>query len=227
MATTARIFLVLASLLAASILPAGAQQPPAPLPAVSPAAYQKMIDAAERGDPVDCEKLRFALAVQPSFSATAMWGSPDRAAMWQAVREHRDDDAFAIAQRVLGQYYPDMEPHMIMAAYCEKHGDMPCHDKHLRLYACLLKSLVTGHPGTMPETAIPVISLVEERSYLRQLRVKEDHQSLVAMNGHRIDRIDVIYPESNQKGAVFFLVDSLFASYARDFKPSPPGTTRP
>jgi len=184
-------------------------------------AYQALLTAAKRGDPVDWQALRFAYAESPDFD---LLGSGAEDARKQMYADYRGGDfagALQQAASVLGHDYVDIDAHMVADLAARKLGDEAQAKLHHDAAIGLLNSIRTGD-GHTPETAYTVITVGEEYAVLRAYGLRPSQQALISNGGHSYDRLDAI-DHDGKTVTLYFLIDRVLAAEdaALNGKPKP------
>jgi len=182
------------------------------------ARYQSLLAAAKAGDQsVDWQALRFAYADRPSFNVFRDGLEDVRKQMLAAVDSKDYAGALNLAQRIIGQDYIDPDAHII-AFLCYVRMGQPekgVRDRDVGLG--LIRSIKTGD-GQTPATALSVITVAEEYTFLRASGLRPTSQSLVREGGHSYDVLSAI-DQTGKPRAVYFLIDRIVAAEATALGP--------
>jgi hypothetical protein len=183
------------------------------------ARYQALLAAAKAGKPVDWRALRYAYADRPSFNVLGDGLDPVRKQMFSAMQAMDYAGAIAAAQQVIDKDFVDADAHLIIFLSDVKlgQGEKGFRDRDVGLG--LIVSMQTGD-GKTPATALTVIDVAEEYTYLRALGLQPNGQSLVHDGGHSYDVINVT-DQSGQAQSVYFLIDRVVADEAKALAPKP------
>ncbi|MEN8183705.1 MAG: DUF4919 domain-containing protein [Myxococcota bacterium] len=161
----------------------GCAAPSAPSPGSAPADVSPRWESA-----VDFAGLRTEYGEREDFSARCEDERPLTELMELAGRQAWDR-ALAVSERWLESCPVDMDAHYIAAVALTELDREPEARLHVDWYRGLVESVLASGDGHSPETAWRVISVPEEYSILRALRVDRKEQSLLE------GRIDVLTVE--------------------------------
>ena len=202
---------LLALLFAAISLPAHAADPD------PEARYQTLLAAARAGDqPVDWQALRFAYADRPTFNVLGDGLDDVRKRMFAAL-DADYSSALSLAGQITDQDFVDLDAHFIAFVCYVRMGqpDRGVRDRDIGLG--LIRSIQTGD-GKAPASALSVITVAEEYSYLRASGLRPTRQALIHNGAHSYDLLDTV-DQSGQPHPVYFLIDRILADEAKAFKP--------
>lgn len=183
------------------------------------ARYQSLLAAAKAADqPVDWQALRFAYADRPSFNVFRDGLENIRKQMFAAVSSKDYAGALNLAQRIIGQDYIDADAHLIIFLCYVKMGQPEKGVRDREIGLGLIRSINTGD-GRTPATALSVITVPEEYTFLRASGLRPVSQSLVKEGGHSYDLLSVI-DQTGKPRPVYFLIDRILAAEAAALKPN-------
>ena len=195
--------------------------------AQSPApSYEQMLAHARAGDSgVDYQALRFAYAAKPDFNPYGLTGASHRDGMFKAYQAGDCVTAAKEASQVLDVNFVNLDAHIISDMCYGRLGKEADRAREHAIATGLIRSIMDSGDGKTQQTAFVVISVDEEYSLLRVLRLKPGRQSLVEGDAHKIDQLDTTRPDG-QTQSVFFNVDRVFAAYG-NLKGKPPPKPQP
>jgi len=110
------------------------------------------------------------------------------------------EQVLAISDPWLQKCPIDIDAHLVTAIALKELGRVAESDHHLRWFRGLVDSIFASGDGRTPSTAFVVISVPEEYSVLRVLRMRRTSQALMR------DRIDELTVESDKgvRGVIYF-----------------------
>jgi hypothetical protein len=134
-----------------------------PKPAQS---YEELLAKLQAGDTsIDYQALRFAYAETPDFHPDAA-PAASKSDLIQAVRSGNLGDALGLANTILAVNYTDMDAHLASFLVYDSRGDKAKAEFHRAVLRGLMKSLTDTGDGMSEDSAIVVVSVAEEYSYL-------------------------------------------------------------
>ena len=195
--------------------------------AQSPApTYEEMLAHAMAGESgVDYQALRFAYAAKSDFNPYGLTGASHRDAMFKAYQAGDCATAVKEASQLLDVNFVNIDGHIISDMCYGRLGNEAEHAREHAIATGLIRSIMESGDGKTEQTAFVVISVDEEYSLLRVLRLKPGRQSLVQSDGHKLDQLDASRPDG-QTQTLFFNVDRVFAAYG-NLKGKPPQKQQP
>jgi Domain of unknown function (DUF4919) len=171
-----------------------------------PDKYQTLLARLKIGDKtVDFTELRQAYADSPEYASGC---DPDESkAMLSALRQGDYAQALALAKKILGDCYLDIQAHQVAYVASRKMQHAREANFHRFIVHGLLEAIFHSGNGKSPETAWVVLSTDEEYVILRVLRLAPASQSLLNSGGHAYDRLDAVDPRTQQKVSLYFNID--------------------
>jgi len=205
-------FLLSALLFAASTFSTHAAEPD------PEARFQTLLAAAKAGDQnVDWQALRFAYADRPSFSVFGDGLDAVRKQMFAALEAKDYAGALNSAQQIIDKDFVDADAHLIVFL-CEVRLGKPDQGVCDRdIGVGLIHSIQTGD-GKTPATALSVITVAEEYTFLRASGLRPASQALIHNGGHSYDLLNAV-DQSGQPHPVYFLIDHIVADEAKALEP--------
>lgn len=179
-----------------------------PEPAPSPEAAAKAPEPTEREVRAEAHrKLRFDYAESAEYNPYAT--EPRECRQRGGELLEKDDFAAAIAEADKGLETDrfNIDLLMIKAAAQRGAGQEEQADETRRLWMALVDSILQHGDGRSFETAFDVISVAEEYSLLRIMRLEPVDQRLMSNDGHQFDVFTVQLPKSEQTVQLYFNVD--------------------
>ncbi len=176
------------------------------------ARYHDLLAKAKAGEPVDWQALRFAYADSSDFDLFGTESASVRKTMYEALKTEDFAAALAQANLILDQNYVDVDARFVSHMANSKLGNAEEAKKQYAIMIGILRSIHTGD-GRTPETALTVIAVSEEYSYLRAIGLHRTHQALISVGGHSYDVLDVA-DRSGQDQKLYFLIDRVLAAEA-------------
>lgn len=181
------------------------------------ARYQVLLTIAKAGQTVDWQALRFAYADRPSFSVFGDGLDSVRKQMFTALAAKDYSTCLKSARQILDQDFVDADAHLV-GSICEDALGQPEKGASDRAMAVgLIRSMQTGD-GKTPETALTVINVAEEYTFLRVNGWRSSSQALIRHGDHSYDLLNAV-DQSGQPHAVYFLIDRVLADEAKVLKP--------
>lgn len=148
--------------------------------------------------PVDFGHLRAAYGERADFFQVCENGRSERT-WFELVSNARWEDVLTLSRAWLSHCPVDIDAHLVTAAALTKLSRENEAEPHTRWFRGLVGSVLASGDGRTPETAWVVISVAEEYSVLRALRLDIKKQALVE---HKIDALTVESPSGT--GTVYF-----------------------
>lgn len=177
--------------------------------------YYTLVAQLKKGDrSADIKALRMAYTRTPEYRP---YGGDDaaREEMYDALKSKKQNEAIALAQRLLDRNYADLEAHLICKiAYREK-GEYELSEFHQHILKELLASIYDSGDGTSPDTAYVVISPQEEYFILTANGLKTIKSTSISFKNHRYDKLELEHEETNNKSVIYFNIDVPYAWLSR------------
>jgi Domain of unknown function (DUF4919) len=123
-------------------------------------------------------RMRAELGERDDFSALCERDRPLRA-LFDAANQERWERVLDLSLPWLDQCPIDIDAHLLSAVALQKLGRPEEADPHRRWYRGLVESILASGDGRTPESAFVVISVAEEYSVLRALRLERESQALL------------------------------------------------
>src|SRR5262245_24672571 len=166
-------------------------------PPVSPSAEKPDVPAPSTPD--DFTRLRTEYGDRNDFFDVCERDRP-----LKRLSELADQDLWEEVAAVSGQWLRqcpvDIDAHLINATALKELGRVAESQHHVRWFRGLVDSILASGDGRTPQTAFVVISVLEEYSLLRALRLRPTSQSLAP---GFIDALSVV-SEKGSAGTVYF-----------------------
>lgn len=173
--------------------------------------YYTLVEQLKNNDKsVDFTALRYAYTKTRDYNPYGSEDDADKDAMYKALNNEEFEKAVKHAQAVLEKNYVDLDTHFdCYIAYREmKNAEkQKFHDFVLR---GLLGSIYGSGDGQTPETALVVINTREEYFFFNANGYEVISQSLVAINDHNYDKVEVKEKKSGEKTVFYFNIDMPF-----------------
>ena len=124
--------------------------------------------------------------------------------MLSAVINKEYKKALEYAENILKEDYVDIDAHMVASTAYKEMENQEKADYHQAIFSMLFLSMLDGGNGNKLETAIEVISVDEEYSFLNLSGLEKRSRALLQANGHNYDRLTVVDPVSNKTSDIYF-----------------------
>ncbi len=180
------------------------------------ARYQALLAAAKASQTVDWQALRFAYADRPSFSVFGDGQEDTRKTMFGALNAKDYAATLDAAQRIIDKDFVDADAHLIVFICDQAMGNPEKGVRDREIAIGLIHSMQTGD-GKTPATALRVITVAEEYTYLRVNGLRSTSQALIHDGGHSYDLLNAV-DQSGQPHPVYFLIDQVLADEAKALK---------
>lgn len=135
---------------------------------------------------------------------------------FKALDRGKVEQAQAIAEHNLAANYLDLEAHFALAVIADKKGDTAAAAHHWYVVQGVVDSILRSGDGKTPETAYGVVAISEEYATMQQLGLGVTGQALVNANGHSYDVLTGEDRKSHAKREVYFNIDPILGSLAKD-----------
>jgi len=180
--------------------------------------YDSLVAKAASGQDADFGVLREAYARSPNYEPYGSKILPIAHKMNQAANGGDCQKAAGLAQTILEMNFTFSDAHF-MLAYCSKiAGDTAAEEKESNIAVGLLKSIVASGDGKTPKTAFRVVTISEEYSVLKILRLRKSAQQLVSHEGHAYDLLDA-KGSGNQTVSLYFSIDGILEHANQALRP--------
>ena len=180
--------------------------------------YDTLVAKAATGQDVDFGALREAYARSPNYEPYGSKIPPIAHEMNQAANGGDCQKAIGLAQTILEMNFTFSDAHF-MVAYCSKKaGDTAAEAKASNIAVGLLKSIFASGDGKTPKTAFRVVTISEEYSVLKILRLRRSVQRLVSHEGHAYDVLDT-KGSGDQTVSLYFKIDGILEHANRALHP--------
>jgi Domain of unknown function (DUF4919) len=163
---------------------------------------------AASGQEVDFGALREAYARSPNYDPYGRKLGPIVREMNQAASGGDCQKAIGLALTILEKNFTFSEAHLTLAYCSKKAGDAAAEDKESKIAVGLLKSILASGDGKTPQTAFKVVTVSEEYSVLKTLRLRKSAQRLISHEGHAYDVLDA-KESGDQTVSLYFRIDGI------------------
>ena len=150
---------------------------------------------------------RLAYAASAEYNPYNSKISDIRKAAFDFLGKDKFPEAIAEAQKGLALSKYNIDLLMLLATAYRVSGDSANAAKIREQYVSLIDSILRSGTGRDYATAFQVISVDEEYTVLRILRLESTNQSLVEHDGSEFDVMKVKDTESGREGVLYFNVD--------------------
>ena len=150
---------------------------------------------------------RLAYAASAEYDPYNSKISAIRKAAFDFLGKDKFPEAIAEAQKGLALSRYNIDLLIILATAYRTSGDADNADKVREQWMSLVDSILRSGTGHDYATAFQVISVDEEYTVLRILRLESTNQSLVEHDGSEFDVMQVKDTESGREGVLYFNVD--------------------
>lgn len=154
--------------------------------------------------------LRFAYTETPQYDPYGLIKTETRGAMLAAVTQKEYKKALEYAEKILKEDYVDMDAHTVAYIAYMATGKQDKAKYHEAIANILFLSMVDGGNGDRLETAIEVISVQEEYSFLNHAALEKKSQRIMQADGHHYDKMTVVDPASGKTFEIYFCLDKPF-----------------
>ena len=155
-------------------------------------------------------ELRFAYTETPQYNPYDGIKAKTGEAMLTAINKQEYKKAIEYAEKILREDYVDIDAHIAASTAYRAIGNQDKADYHGAFAHMLFLSMLEGGNGNEPETAIEVISVDEEDSFLNISGLKEKSQTVLQNNGHYYGKMIVLDPVSGKTFEMYFCLDKPF-----------------
>jgi hypothetical protein len=186
--------------------------------------YDALVAELKAGNTmIDYQALRFARSELPGYNPYDALSDPDKGDLIRAMASNDQGRVAAIANDILSRDYTDIDAHAALATVLQRRGERDEAAMELAVANGLLRSIEQSGDGMTPETAFVVVGVAEEYSFLGARGVQVAKQSLIQTDRGPVDALEVVNPQNNQRGMVYFNISRLFAAMSRlGGPPAPP-----
>jgi len=143
--------------------------------------------------------MRAAYGERDDYAALCERDRPLRP-LFDAAERERWERVVELALPWLDQCPIDLDAHLLSAVAFQHLGRLEEAEQHRRWYHGLLESILASGDGRSAESAFVVVSVAEEYSVLRALRLEREQQRLLAGG---IDALDVRAEDGSQSTLYF------------------------
>lgn len=164
------------------------------------------------------KELRFAYAETPQYNPYGGIKAKVGKSMLKAINNKDYTMALEQAEKILKENYVDIDAHEVASTAYRKTGDQEKADYHQIFAYGLNLSILGDNKGTMPESAIDVISIDEEYSLLKSTGLQMKSTATLHANGHDYDKLTVVDSVSGKTFEVYFCIDKPYAWLQESFK---------
>lgn len=164
------------------------------------------------------KELRFAYAETPQYNPYGGIKFKTGESMLTAVINKEYKNALEYAEKILKEDYVDIDAHLVASTAYRETGNQEKADYHWAIANILFLSMLDGGNGNKLETAIEVISVDEEYSFLNLSGLEKRSQALLQANGHNYDRLTVVDPVSSKTFEMYFCIDKPFNWFRESLK---------
>jgi hypothetical protein len=182
------------------------------------AEYDTLVAKAASGQDVDFGALREAYAQSPDYQPYSWNIAPIAREMSQAANGGDCQKAIGHALTILKMNFTFSDAHFMLAYCSKKAGDAAAEDKEAKIAIGLLKSILASGDGKTPQTAFRVVTISEEYSVLKILRLQKSLQRLISHEGHAYDVLEA-KGNGDQTVNLYFSVDGILAHANRSLHP--------
>jgi hypothetical protein len=181
--------------------------------------YDSLVAKAASGQDVDFDALREAYARSPNYQphGGAKLNSPVRP-MVQAGEGGDCKKAIGIALTILELNFTYFDAHMMLAYCSKKAGDAAAAGKEAKIAIGLVKSILASGDGKTPQTAFRVVTVSEEYSVLKTLRLRKSVQRFISHEGHTYDVLDA-KGSGDRTVSLYFRIDGILEHANKAFRP--------
>jgi uncharacterized protein DUF4919 len=185
---------------------------PLPRPAGS---YDSLVARLRNGDRgIDYLSLRLAYAETPQYDPYD-FRTESRTAMRAAIAAGNYGKALVVAESILATNYVDIEAHLAAAESMHALGDPAKANYHGAIARGLVESIRTYASGRTPDSAIVVISILEEYMLLASQGLERKMQALTTCGGHPCDLLESVERASGKTRRLYFNVGIPYRSFGR------------
>ena len=158
--------------------------------------FDNLLAAAQR-DPsaADLHALRMAYTRSPDYRPYTH-DTEHLDALRAALRQNDLEAALEAVQHLLNYNYLDIEAHMSADYLYLRQDDADRSAYHRAFAKGLLDAILATGNGRSMESAFIVISVPEEYTVLKVLKLKPAQQALIQHKGHWFDMFDVQHPDT-------------------------------
>lgn len=181
--------------------------------------YQQLLKAAV-ADPAKADwlALRIAYSETPEFNVMDDPGAVERKTIYETFESGDYVKMLEAAKRIIARDFVDLSGHRYAAAAYKHLNKTSEFEKERTIAEGLIKSVETGD-GRSIESALTVISVEEEYTYLIMRGAHVTRQTLLREGGHSYDVFNTVDIDSGQAQDYFFLIDRVLASEAKQLSP--------
>jgi hypothetical protein len=172
--------------------------------------YISIVDSAMTNPiSIDYETLRMTFACTKDFKP---YGDDQYLKKIKELLENNEYEvATEVVKEVITELFYDPLFHFYAYVAWNQSGNEELSDIHSYYYVKLLESILKGGDGKSPRTAFHVISVAEEYRVMEYLEVELNTQSLINVDGHTFDLMEV-KDSIGTKSEIYFNIDIPFNS---------------
>jgi hypothetical protein len=173
--------------------------------------YRALLRAA-KADPaqMDWAALRQAYAASPVYNPAVGNNLSMRPVMAASAAGNYAEVA-ALCEAELARNWMNIPAHFYAAIAYNHLGNRPAASRNDLVVKAFIHGALSGHIGTSPEAAIPVLATIEEYMLLGFSRARFRKQSLVNLGGHFYDAMEYTRDPSPVPATMYFAIDAMFA----------------
>lgn len=177
------------------------------------ARYNTFIKRVKKGDPTaDIGELRLAFATSAEYTSDT--DSDLLKEMYAALGAKNPAVAIATAEKVLKDYYVDIDAHQVLYLAYREANDAEKAKFHQNIVRGLIESILRSGDGKSEVTAYSVISTREEYIILQVKGLRPEEQSLVEGKDHQYDVMKAVNQQGG-KETLYFNIDIPMAQLRR------------
>jgi hypothetical protein len=180
--------------------------------------YESLVAKAASGQYVEFGALREAYAQSPNYDPYGSNILSTTREMNQAANGGDCQKAAGLAQTLLEKNFTLSDAHFMLAYCSKKAGDAAAEEKEAKIAAGLLKSILASGDGKTPQTAFRVVTISEEYSVLKVLRLQKSMQRLISHEGHAYDVLDA-KGSGDQTVSLYFKIDGILEHMNKKLHP--------
>jgi len=180
--------------------------------------YESLVEKLKKFDrSVDFTTLRQAYVKSTDYSPYGGTTDKPHRAMFEAFNKKQYDKAIKEAEKVLKEYYLDIDAHIICQLGFAETGERERAEYHKFVSQGLVRSIMDSGDGESEATAYKVVTVDEEYAILRIRGYGFRGQGLRHNDGHSYDVMTVMNPETSQEEELYFNIDPIFGYWGRLF----------
>jgi hypothetical protein len=177
--------------------------------------YYEALDSVKKGLTNDFFTLRMAYTKTKDFTPYDVKLSEVHKSIVNSIKSSKYDEALALADSIFQYNYVDPKMHLYCGHIYRQLNDTAKSNYHYSCYEGLINSIIQSGDGRSAETAFIVITTDEEYAVLNWYRLKLIEQSLINIDGHTFDLIQVEDEKANAEYEIYFNIDIPFGSLGK------------